>query len=131
AAVCLALLGAAPSDLVGTWNRGDPEKGGGQLLTRQTADVVQFQLECWRGAPSYNSGFLDGEFPVSKGKGVFRSRAGPCELEFRFSANEVAIQYVSDSRDCGFGYAVYANGVYRRTSRKVPQFSKGDPRERP
>jgi hypothetical protein len=72
-AIGLALVGVARNDIVGTWRRGDPEKGGGLLLTRQTASMVQFQLECWRGAPSYNSGFLAGEFELANGRGVFRS----------------------------------------------------------
>jgi hypothetical protein len=89
-----------------------------------------FQLECWRGVPSYNSGFLSGQFQVSDNRGTFRTQDGAvrCEIEFLFSTDEVTLRYVGESDHCGFGHGVYANGRYRRTSRKVPEFSKDDPR---
>ncbi len=130
AVVSMVLLAATPVSVSGTWGHGDPEKGGGRLLTKLVGGDVQFQLECWRGAPSYNSGFLSGQFRVMNDRGSFRSRGpgGACELEFLFSANEATVRYIGDSRECGFGQGVYANGRYRRTSGKAPQFSRGDPR---
>ncbi len=131
--VVLSPLAISADSLTGTWDRGDPEKGGGRLLTKHDGQRVRFQMECWRGAPSYNSGFVAGEFAVEAGKGTFEAKVvvGRCELHFAFSDQMVVIRYLNESTDCGFGYAVYANGKYRRTSRDEPSFSDGDPRQGP
>jgi len=124
----------APFDnFTGTWTRGELEKGGGRLLTKHEGGRLRFELECWRGAPSYNSGFLEGTLTLSNGEGTFQqsSGTGRCELRFVFSDDNVAVRYLNESVDCGFGHGVFANGVYNRTSRDEPTFSERDPRVRP
>ena len=123
----LALVTGSPAD--GTWKRGDPERGGGQLLTARKGAAVRFQLELWRGKPSYNSGFVEGTFTPAGSKGAFRSqdRGVPCGLEFEFSRTDVVVRQ-DPAADCGFGFGVFADGRYRRTSAKTPRFSLGDPR---
>jgi hypothetical protein len=134
AVVFLALATASPGAGVhtGEWERGSPEAGGGRLLTRERGGVVEFQLECWRGAPSHNSGFLSGTLAVAEGKGVFRSQGEDldCELAFGFSDNKVDVEYVKDARECGFGQGVSASGSYSRRNTKEPQFADGDARPR-
>lgn len=132
-ALAIAAPGAAPISHSGTWSLGgDFESPGGRLLTRDDGGEIAFQLECWRGAPSYNSGFIEGRFTLATRKGRFRSTegGGNCDLEFRFSAAKVLVSYAGDARNCGFGYAVDAAGEYTRTSRKRPVFSDGDPRDK-
>jgi hypothetical protein len=129
----LMALGAGQPSYTGTWRLGgDPEKRGARLVTKHNAGEVEFQLECWRGAPSYNSGYIAGRVTLVRDKGTFRSadESGTCELTFVFSDNKVVIEHVDGALECGFGGAVYANGQYRRTSRQVPRFSDGDHRER-
>jgi hypothetical protein len=128
----LLLLAAAPAPLTGTWSRGDPEHGGARLLTRPQSDGVAFQLECWRGAPSHNSGFFAGRLRVANGRGSFRSQepGAACEIEFLFSGEHVTLRYLGAASECGFGAGVDAQGTYHRTSREVPEFAKGDPRAR-
>lgn len=127
----LGVQGSVPTSVTGTWNRGDPETGGGLLMVKQEGRRALFQLESWRGAPSYSSGFVDGSFVLDGDRGVFRAEgdSGPCELEFVFSDDAVVIDYVDVSTDCGFGHAVYANGTYQRTSSEPPTFCEGDCRE--
>jgi len=129
----LVSLPGAVDSFTGTWTRGDPEKGGGRLLVKHDGTELRFQMECWRGAPSYNSGFVEGELTLSNREGTFRSDSstGRCELRFVFSDDSVELRYVNESADCGFGHGVFANGVYARTSRDDPKFSDGDPRVRP
>ena len=127
----LALLGAGRDPFTGTWSHGDPERGGGRILTDHVGGSVRFELEAWRGAPSYNSGALSGSFALAKGKGTFRPSDTPkCELSFAFSGGIVDVDYVGDSVECGFGHGVYANGRYRRSSSRKPSFAVGDPRLR-
>ena len=93
-----------------------------------------FSWSAGGGAPTYNSGFLEGELALSRGEAVFKAdgvAGGRCELHFAFSEQKVGIRYLNESLDCGFGYAVFANGWYRRTSRDEPVFSDGDPRGGP
>jgi hypothetical protein len=131
----LALVGSSGgvgSGFTGTWQRGDPENGGGVVRVEQKDSTVRFQLECWRGAPSYGSGFVEGAFRVSEGKGVFRAEGEgwKCELEFVFSAESVRIESVGDApAQCGFGYGVRADGVYELESQAVPEFCHGDCRD--
>lgn len=130
--VSLTSLTGAADSITGTWTRGDPEKGGGRLLTKHEGKELRFQLECWRGAPSYNSGFVEGKLTLSNRQGTFTrdGATGRCELHFSFSDDSVELRYLNESVDCGFGHGVFANGDYERTSSEDPKFNDGDPRVR-
>ena len=119
-----SMAAASLASLTGTWTHGSPERGGGVVRVKDSENGVQFQLECWRGAPSYNMGFLEGALEVEDGRATFVGErySGRCELTFEFHADKVVIDYVEDRLHCGFGHAVYANGTYIRTSREEPDF---------
>lgn len=113
----------------GTWSWTGPKGSGGYLLTFQKNNRVQFQLELQRGEPSYNSGFIEGEFKLQGNKGSFRTdEFGSCEISFEIRKNEIVLTQPTNKTDCGFGYGVYPEGTYKCSSHKKPKFSSGDPR---
>jgi hypothetical protein len=129
AALAMALLagGAAPGHpLTGTWEWGSDETGGGVLRVIDDAKGTRFQLQLSRGAPTYNMGFLEGRLLVKDGRAthVRRNERFQCAIAFRFERETVVLtQSSGPDADCGFGHAVYADGTYRRTSRRTPAFT--------
>jgi len=114
----------------GTWSWSGSNESAGYLLTKQTGQRVRFQLEIQRGAPSYNSGFIEGEFVLKGHKGSYQNdEFGPCEISFDFRKGEVILSQPESKLDCGMGFGVYAQGSYKCRSHKTPKFSKGDPRD--
>jgi hypothetical protein len=128
-ALSLAAAPARASDglLTGTWERGDFEKGGGLLLLIDDAGVTRFQLQLWRGAPTYNMGWLEGQLKVKDAKASFVSRenGSTCRIDFVFRETNATLRQVEGSdAECGFGHAVYGDGTYVRKSRRKPVFQK-------
>jgi hypothetical protein len=105
------------------WHRGT---GAGCMLAvaRQGRDSIAFQLECNRGAPSYNSGFVDGVIPLRDGVAIFRTSEyrNLCELRIRFRGRMATVTQTGEDVDCGFGAWVSADGTYRRISRARPRW---------
>jgi hypothetical protein len=130
AAIVLACLAGAAhaAPATGSWQLRGPAQSGMWLMTLQDGESVRFQLEIARGAPSYNSGWIEGSFALAGGKGVFRSSDGACEIAFAFAAASVRVHEVPGKHDCGFGFNVRADGTLLRTSGKAPRFAAGDPR---
>jgi hypothetical protein len=88
------------------------------------ADTVRIQIECNRGAPTYNLGFLDERLPI-RGDSVAYARTeggGSCRIGIAFRDGRAIV--TEDGRDvtCGFGAGVTVRGTYRRTSRRPPPF---------
>jgi len=123
--VAQAVNATATTPLTGTWSYGSVETGGGDLRCIEKNGLVRFQLNCNRGAPGYNQGFIEGEFKVLNGIGIYKTdEFGPCSLTFEFKGNTVKVTQSGKDSDCGFGANVYANGVYTRISRKIPKFER-------
>jgi hypothetical protein len=124
-AISLVTSLSPAASLTGTWSYGSAETGGGELKLLDNSGVVRFQLTCYRGGPSYNSGFIEGEFKVQNRVGVFQSNEfGPCRLTFTFKGNKVTILQSGKDSDCGFGGHVYADGLYVRISKAAPKFER-------
>lgn len=121
---------ATAMGMTGTWEYHGPAESGKWLKTEQRGNKVRFQLELQRGAPSFNSGWIEGEFELREKSGTFQKNiyGGLCELTFRFFSNRVEINQSGSDSDCGFGYNVWADGVLKRKGRNVPNFSNSDPR---
>ncbi len=86
-----------------------------------------FYLEVNRGHPSYNSGALIGRINASsKSEGISKiidNQTGVnCTLRFDFEKDTIVIKTDSISCICGFGYAVTADGKYKKTNAKIPYF---------
>lgn len=129
--VFLIYAGAAEATLTytGTWEYRGSGESGLWLVTEQKGNVVKFQLEISRGAPSYNSGWIEGEFLLKGNKGTFRSdNNGPCEISFSFTQHSAQLNQPDKKRECGFGAFVYAQGALRLKNRKTPKFCNSDPR---
>lgn len=120
---------AYAGDVTGSWEVAGPAQSGAWLKTHQTGSTVRFQLELSRGAPSYNTGWIEGEIDLVGTHGVFRrNENGLCEISFDFARKSVLIQEDPERQECCFGHNVHADGTLRRKSTKPPKFSKSDPR---
>jgi uncharacterized protein (TIGR02246 family) len=111
----------------GTYAWKGRESAGCSLKAAQRGtDSVQVQLECNRGAPSYNSGIAEGVVRVANGSGALTitEYAKPCALRMQFSANQVVVVQEGSDVDCGFGHGVMADGTYPRTSSALPSFER-------
>lgn len=84
-------------------------------------DTVRVQLQCERGAASFNMGFLDERFVVRGSTVTYGTRefADECHITMRFRGSSAKVKQVGS---CGFGGSVSADGTYRRTSRRKPPF---------
>jgi hypothetical protein len=128
-ALAITIGVAHAADVTGSWEYSGPAQSGLWLKTRQAGDKVRFQLELARGAPSYNSGWLEGEIKLAGTTGVFRSNEnGACEIAFEFAPTFVQIKEAPEQNACGFGFNVHADGKLRRKSVRPPKFSASDPR---
>lgn len=120
---------AGANDFTGTWEYHGPAESGMWLMTLQNGNEVRFQLEISRGAPSYNTGWIEGKFLLKGSSGIFQSSEyGTCAIKFEFKKSKVNLKEVNQSQECGFGYNVYAEGTLVKRSHNKPKFSKGDPR---
>lgn len=79
---------------------------------------IYFDLECCRGAPSYNLGNASGVILEQGNAAVYRYKNPiideECNLVFIFSENEVNVFQIGSDFACGFGGNVYVNGTYYR-----------------
>jgi len=91
----------------------------------ETDSTILFYFQGNRGAPSYNMGQLYGRLKIINGKGLYFSStnvAKPCQFSWEFKSNQVLIKTLDDKDNCGFGYAVYIDGAYKRYTRNVPTY---------
>ena len=111
--------------LTGTYVLKRSKGAGGTLLVRQVSpQSIEFDLECNRGAPAYNSGGARGTVDVLDGIAVYHITEfnGPCEIKFDFRGNTVQVSQSAGAFECGFGNGVVCDGTYRLRSRKTPRF---------
>jgi len=108
---------------------GDIEKGriGSVTVYSETDNTILFFLNVNRGAPSYNMGQLYGRISIENNKGSFNEKIldyyNGCKLRFEFKEEILTIEYINEQdRDCGFGFAVWASGDYRRQNKLQPEF---------
>ena len=123
--LALSAWSAQAADYSGSWQYGSPKKGGVWLKTQQKGDVIAFQLEASRGAPSYNSGEIEGEFALRGNAGTFKQITdyGACEIAFVFSAKAVELKQIGSADACGFGYGVHVSGMLKRKSARAREVS--------
>ncbi|MBN3560745.1 hypothetical protein [Aliamphritea spongicola] len=113
----------------GTYNNLEAEKSGkvGELRLHPVKDnYFLFSLKLNRGKPSYNSGNLYGELKFKNNIGVYESaeykfKDKICTLKFENKGDLISIVTVNFNKQCGFGFGVYADGIYQLTSEKVPE----------
>jgi hypothetical protein len=108
----------------GTYSYGaDIEKGGTGtfLIYPETDSTILFYVYLNRGAPSYNMGSLYGRVIIKEDSGIFYSKFDysnqGCAWTLKFSTSKLIVKTLEG--DCGFGGAVYADGDFRKVSKKV------------
>jgi hypothetical protein len=121
---------ALASDFTGSWQYKGPAESASWLKTEQRSQQLRFELELNRGAPSYNSGWIQGEAELHGSTALFRKTIDGklCEITFRFSPEKVELKQGGDEFGCEFGFNVYADDTLRRISHTKPKFSTSDPR---
>ena len=113
-------------NFTGTYVMDLGNKAGGTLMVIQMPDdKLQFDLECNRGAPSYNSGETSGTIAVKNATAIFQTKefGGKCKIRFEFKKTGVVISQTGSDTECGFGFGVHCDGKYRLKSRKRPKMS--------
>ena len=87
-------------------------------------DSILFYIEISRGTPSYNSGALEGEIKIHNKSAIYFKKSEysekNCKWNITFSDKDIVIKTIDFNNECGFGHNVYADGVYKKTSNKVP-----------
>jgi hypothetical protein len=90
----------------------------------ETDSTFLFYLYVNKGAPSYNSGSLDGRAMIKDNNGIYSAKfeyaENACTLYFEFKDNTVTVQ--EDDSDCGFGHNVYADGTFLQKSAEIPEY---------
>lgn len=108
----------------GTYSYGDNvEKGrlGTIYIYSETDSTILFYIDLNRGAPSYNTGYLYGRVIIKNDSGTFYTKFDPaedgCKLIFKFSRSKLTIKSIEVN--CGFGGLVYADGEFKKISKKA------------
>lgn len=92
------------------------------MVQKLPDDKIKFQLDCCRGAPSYNVGYISDIIALKGQAAVYENtELGSCKITFKFLKNKIVVS--QPGTDCdSWGHAVYADGVYKLKSRKKPKF---------
>ena len=109
----------------GDTSKDSEERNGTLYLYPETDSTMLFYIFVINGAPSYNSGSIDGRIKIHDLKAVFRKRfsyeqTDCCVLRFEFNENTLTV--IEDEIGCGFGHNVYIGDTFRRTSSKIPEY---------
>jgi len=124
------VAGHAQTTLSGTYGysfkpEGNPPKeavnsgpSGKLVLLKMDGNKYRFWLDVTVGWPTYNVGETDGTVifvnDTASFDNTFEGATGPCILKFKISNNNININSLSSSFNCGFGNAVNADGDYTR-----------------
>ncbi len=104
-------------------------------LADRPFDAIDFELNCNRGAPSYNMGYQRGAMAEENNIAVFTHYDKPsgetCNLVFQFSPDKVEVTQIGTDYACSFGHGVYAQGIYERVDSRLPQLGCLEPPESP
>lgn len=115
-----ALANAA---LTGSYRRGEFESLDVKALP---GNKVRFQLTALAhtnapGGP--NLGSAEGTLTLHNGSGVYYAEKPQTgRLVFVFTTKQITVTQKGTDSDMGFGFGVYATGVYKKVSSKTPKF---------
>lgn len=102
------------------------ERIGSILVYPETDSTILFYIDVNRGAPSYNMGALYGRATIKNGNGIFYTKstdnAKGCKWSLIFIKDRLKISTINNLDNCGFGFAVYADGIYKRKTNKRPEY---------
>jgi len=104
----------------------DVEKGpvGSVMIYPLEGNAALFSLELSRGAPSYNSGRLEGRMTIKDNLGTYEeiNEYNNCVLKFKFASRQLEITIEDGHSDCGFGANVNADNIYKLIDKSIPQY---------
>ena len=102
----------------------DKESVGSVIVYPETDSTILFYIDLCRGAPSYNLGIKYGRMKITNDTGSYYNGSSSyegkgCKWYFEFSEKSLTINSVDGQNECGFGHAVFADGIYKRRSSKL------------
>jgi len=111
----------------GSYDFGTSRTGNGSMdIYPETDSTILFYVQLNRGAPSYNMGERIGRVLIKSDSGSYRSGnpgdAAGCAWSFRFSKKRLTVKTVLPEYNCGFGFGVFADGVFKRRTTTVPEY---------
>lgn len=123
------LVRSQSNEFAGSYAMGElPEQRGGLLYLFPNSDsTLLFYIELGRGAPSYGSGAMVGEINLTSSNSWKFNKPDTsldlsCELSFIFYTDSLKVSTANGSDECGYGFGVYSDGMYARTSRDIPTY---------
>ncbi len=94
-------------------------------ITDYPMNTIDFEMLCSRGAPSYNMGYARGSMLLGAKSAVYErfsdTHNESCYLVFRFEEESIEVEQIGMDYVCGFGHAVYADGIYNLIDRNPPE----------
>jgi hypothetical protein len=83
------------------------------------------------GERMVHSGTASGEAEINGDTAVFtpdysREAKQECQITLRFTRPGRLVVSTENNQGCGFGFNVYADGTYRKTSSAKPKFDQGE-----
>ena len=129
-----SVFGQAKLDPTGTYKyRGKTVRLDGAVLgpysgiiqvKRISDSAVAITFFVCKGKPSYNSGGFDDTLSFHDNTAIYTNPEddSTCKITFKFDKKGVTVNEETENYNaaCGFGYAVVADGRYRKTSSKTP-----------
>jgi len=104
----------------------DVEKGpvGSVMIYPLEGNAALFFLDLSRGAPSYNSGRLEGRMTIKDNFGTYEeiNEYNNCILKFKFASQQLEITTEDRHSNCGFGGNVNADNIYKLIDKSIPQY---------
>jgi hypothetical protein len=89
------------------------------LVPTTPIDKIDLELLCVRGALSYNSGYAVAQLLFMHETAVYSPNTD-CSIVFDFGNDKITVKQIGKDFDCGFGQAVYADGVYSLVDGELP-----------
>jgi hypothetical protein len=90
-------------------------------------NLIEFEISCSRGAPSFNQGFLHDTVKIINNKATYRNseysdNKDTCIITLSFQGTKCIVEQNGSSGSCGFGGNVYCTGTYLKMNNKLPEF---------
>lgn len=104
------------------YEKGKSGASGTIQIYPESDSTVLFYLDINRGAPAYNMGALYDRIKIGKGHGTYESRDERCQFKMQFSTDRLTVATIKEFYNCGFGQGVLVDGIYQRTSKKIPDY---------
>ena len=89
----------------------------------ETDSTILFYIENGKGAPSYNSGSIDGRaLLVRKDSAIYSQNDSNCVLYIKFHANRIKVDVYEHHDGCGYGGGVSPYGEYLKINKSTPPY---------